>query len=70
MGTTKKKYIPILRVFKEGNYMLSNQEIEKGIRQWSRKIGIGSYLKPIHSGDSRELVVYGGYITTVSWALS
>lgn len=41
--------------------MLSSQEIEKGIRQWSRKLGIGSYWKPVHGGDSRELVVYGVY---------
>jgi hypothetical protein len=41
--------------------MLSSQEIEKGIREWSRKLGIGSYWKPVHSGDSRELVVYGVY---------
>lgn len=41
--------------------MLSNQEIEKGIREWQRKIGIGSYWSPIHNGKGRELVVYGVY---------
>ena len=29
--------------------MLSNQEIEQGIRKWQRKIGIGSYWSPIHN---------------------
>lgn len=38
--------------------MLSNQEIEKGIREWSRKLGIGSYWTPTHNGQGRELVVY------------
>lgn len=47
--------------FNGGINMLSNQEIEKGIREWSRKLGIGSYWKPVHGGDSRELVVYGVY---------
>ena len=41
--------------------MLSNQEIEQGIRSWSRKIGIGSYWSPIQNGQGRELVVYGVY---------
>ena len=41
--------------------MLSNQEIEQGIRKWQRKIGIGSYWSPIHNGQGRELVVYGVY---------
>lgn len=41
--------------------MLSNQEIEQGIRQWSRKLGIGSYWALVHNGNGRELVVYGVY---------
>ena len=35
--------------------MLSNQEIEQGIRSWSRKIGIGSYWSPIQNGQVENL---------------
>ena len=50
-----------LLVLEELGSMLSNQEIEQGIREWQRKIGIGSYWSPIHNGQGRELVVYGVY---------
>lgn len=41
--------------------MLSNREIEQGIKQWSRKIGVGSYWSPVQNGQGCELVVYGVY---------
>ena len=50
-----------LQVLEGLGSMLSNQEIEQGIREWQRKIGVGSYWSPIHNGNGRELIVYGVY---------